>query len=133
MTPQVCSVLRLLDVSLRQAVLVVDGLRLRILDVVHRRIVPLLTLARAENHVESRTDCVNRCGNDENYSPLADGRLLIKVEKKLNLFISANDSPRLTLPSMMLPATMGARRPKKLAKQLVNDIRMPAKRGVRSR
>lgn len=33
----------------------------------------------------------------------------------------------------MLPATMGANRPKKLAKQLVNDIKIPAKRGVRSR
>lgn len=114
-----------------QTILVVDSFRCVILHVVHGWIVPLLSFARAENNIKCGANDVNGSCDHKNYAPLADCWLKIN-EKKLFTEHVANDY-RFTFPSMMLPATMGARRPKKFAKQFVNDIRIPAKRGVRSR
>ncbi len=40
---------------------------------------------------------------------------------------------KLTFPSMIFPATIGAKSPAKFAVQFVKDIKIPAKRGVISR
>lgn len=56
-----------------------------------------------------------------------------KILRYLRVLLVYFKRLRLTFPSIRFPAAMGAKRPAKLAVQFVNDIKIPAKRGVMSK